>query len=469
MRALTGRRGAATLVAVLAVLGLVAGACGGGRSDSADDTTSSSASTGDSASTDGAMFGDLPSPCGPGTPSGAPDKGVTAEAINIAYGDDAGFQATPGRGHEATDAVNAMIAWCNEQGGINGRTLVGNYYDAKITEVNNVMTEACAKDFALVGQAWALIAGAETIRQECGLPTVPAITTGADIVNAPLMATPIPQPVDYNNVAGWAQIAEKFPEEVKKTGIMQPNFPAVIDYTQRFKGSVNTVGWEFLDCTQTYPIGGVADYRPYLQAIKDCGATAVFTTDVGTNFSNMLDAAEQIDFHPIWTNSTTAYEQQFANWNVNGNGDDLYLGNLIVPLDYTPEGSANALYVDLVTKSGGDLSFSGQQATSAFLLWATAADACGNELTRACLMDQLHGIHSWTAGGLQSAQDPGANIPGHCALVMKLTGTSYVQWAPAEEGQFACDEKWLVKVDPPIDSAAALNLVDRIATNHTGG
>ena len=235
MRALTGRRGAATLVAALAVLGLVAGACGGGRSDSADDTTSSSASTGDSASTDGAMFGDLASPCGPGTPSGAPDKGVTAEAINIGYGDDAGYQATPGRGHEATDAVKAMIAWCNEQGGINGRTLVGNYYDAKITEVNNVMTEACAKDFVLVGQAWALIAGAETIRQECGLPTVPAITTGADVVNAPLMATPIPQPVDYNNVAGWAQIAEKFPEEVKKTAIMQPNFPAVIDYTQRFE------------------------------------------------------------------------------------------------------------------------------------------------------------------------------------------------------------------------------------------
>ena len=156
----------------------------------------------------------------------------------------------------------------------------------------------------------------------------------------------------------------------------------------------------------------MADYRPYLQAIKDCGATAVFTTDVGTNFSNMLDAAEQIDFHPIWTNTTTAYEQQFANWNVNGNGDNLYVGNMMVPLDYTPEGSANAAYVDLVTKAGGDLSYSGQQATSAFLLWATAAAACGNELTRACLMDQLHGIHSWTGGGLQHPPGPGRQHPG---------------------------------------------------------
>ena len=95
MRALTGRRHATALVAALAVLGLVAGACGGGRSDSGDGTTSSSASSGGTATTDAVTFGDLASPCGPGTPSGAPDKGVTAEAINIGYGDDAGFQATP--------------------------------------------------------------------------------------------------------------------------------------------------------------------------------------------------------------------------------------------------------------------------------------------------------------------------------------------------------------------------------------
>jgi hypothetical protein len=372
----TGRRRAIACVGMLAVAGMVAGACGGGgRNDDAADEGGGSDTTVEAASGDVVQFGDLESPCGPGEPSGAPDQGVTAETITIGYGDDAGYQASPGRGHEATDAVNAMIAWCNEQGGINGRTLVGNYYDAKITEINNVIIEACATDFAIVGQAWALIAGAETARQECGIPTVPAITTGADVVNAPLMATPIPQPVDYNNVAGWAQIAEGFPEEVKKTAIMQPNFPAVIDFTQRFVGSVDTVGWDFLDCTQVYPIGGVADYRPYLQAIKDCGATAVFTTDVGTNFSNMLDAANQIDFHPLFTNTTVAYEQQFADWNVNGNGDDLYVGNAMVPLDYTPEGSANAAYVDLVTESGGDLSYTGQQAASAFLLWATAASA----------------------------------------------------------------------------------------------
>ena len=53
-----------------------------------------------------------------------------------------------------------MIDWCNEQGGINGREIVGNYYDATITEVNNAMTQACGEVFMLVGEAWALDVGA---------------------------------------------------------------------------------------------------------------------------------------------------------------------------------------------------------------------------------------------------------------------------------------------------------------------
>ena len=42
-------------------------------------------------------------------------------------------------------AMKAMIDWCNQQGGVNGRTIVGKYYDAKITETANVMAEACTQ------------------------------------------------------------------------------------------------------------------------------------------------------------------------------------------------------------------------------------------------------------------------------------------------------------------------------------
>jgi ABC-type branched-subunit amino acid transport system substrate-binding protein len=272
------------------------------------------------------------------------------------------------------------------------------------------------------------------------------------------------------NVEGAAAIAEAFPDAVKKVGVMEPNFPATIDYTQRAKGSYTSVGWEFLDCTQSYAISGVTDFRPYLQKLKDCGAEVVLTTDTGNNLQNALDAAEQLDFHPIWMATSAVYTAAFSAWNVNGNADNVYIPNVFVPVEDTRPGTANAAYVDIVTAHGGDVSYTGQQAASAFLLWATAAKACGNDLTRACVMQQLKGVHEWTAGGLSSVQDPGGNLPGECGMVIKVEGTAFVQWQPDAVGEFTCDPSYLVEVDPPTDTAATLQLDgDRIAhKNETG-
>src|SRR5687767_6366221 len=117
------------LLVVLAVL-LLAAACGSDRDDepSADD-----GSTDSTTSSAAASFGDLDSPCGEGEGGDASDVGVTADAIAIGYGDDAGYAAAPGINKEMGEAMEAIIDWCNEQGGINGRTIEGTYYDAAIT------------------------------------------------------------------------------------------------------------------------------------------------------------------------------------------------------------------------------------------------------------------------------------------------------------------------------------------------
>ncbi len=452
-------------LAMFVALTFAAAACGSGRSSAGTEGTGSSTTT--SNPSESIRFGDLESPCGPGDASGATDQGVDASSITIGYGDDAGYTANPGIGKEASDAVTAMLTWCNDQGGINGRQIEGNYYDAKITEVNNAMTEACGQVFMLVGQWWALAGAAEQTRLDCGLPTVPASLAGSDQANAPLLIAPIAQPIDYFNVAGPAQIAEAFPNEVKKTGLMESNFPSVIDYVQRFTGSVDQVGWGFLDCTIQYPITGVTDFKPYLQRLKDCGAETVLTLDNSGSFMNMLDAANQIDFHPLWVNVASVYSQDFARSNVSGNADNVYFAYDLVPLDFTPAGSANARYVELVTAENGKLGYGGQTAASAFLLWATAVKACGNDVSRTCVMSQLGTVHDWTAGGLSAPQDPGGNMPGQCQQVMKVEGTSFVQWDPGTPGEFACDPSYVVKIDPLPDAAAGMELdQDRVAHNY---
>ena len=76
-----------------------------------------------------------------------------------------------------------MIEWCNDQGGINGRTVEGNYYDAKITRSTNVMTEACTQVFMLVGEGWALDGGAEADPRELRAPGRARLRRERDVAN----------------------------------------------------------------------------------------------------------------------------------------------------------------------------------------------------------------------------------------------------------------------------------------------
>jgi len=460
------------LAPVLAIA-LAAGACGSGRSSSSSDDGSGSGSGGGTATTEVSSdsFGTLASPCGPGEGDNtATDQGVTADSIAIGYGDDAGYQGSPGLNHQISDAVKAMIDWCNDQGGINGRKVVGHYYDAKITETANVVAEACQQDFMLVGSGWALATSGETARLGCGLPAVPALVGGSELGMAPLMVTPVPTVIDFHVTQVAAAMAEGFPEAVKKAAVMYPPLPAAMETVEKVEVTFPKEGWNFLDCEQQYGLNGEADWKPFAQKLKDCGAELVFFSGGNPNFQNVLDAAAQLDYHPIWLVESNFYDQAFADWNSNGNADNVYLRFAFVPFGQAEPGSATQQYLDLLDEHGGDTSMLGAQAVSAFLLWATAAKECGADLTRGCVMDELKAITSWDAGGLHAEMNPGGNLPGPCGLVLKMEGTEFIQWNPATKNEFVCDPKYLVEVDPPVSAAEQLNLgPDRITTKNGTG
>ncbi len=168
------------------------------------------------------MFGTLASPCGPGSAKGATDQGVTDTSIRIGYGDDRGFTGSPGLDQEMGDAVTAMIKWCNSQGGINGRKIVGDDYDAAITQVTTVMQEACKTDFMLVGEGFALDEAAEGTRLGCNLAAVPGFTVGPDVANAPEMYQAVPNPVDYLPASPFFQAAKLFPPRSRPTTSCTP-------------------------------------------------------------------------------------------------------------------------------------------------------------------------------------------------------------------------------------------------------
>jgi ABC-type branched-subunit amino acid transport system substrate-binding protein len=463
-------------LAAIAAVAMLAVACGGGSR--ASDPTGSGTGSGSNttvSSQSSTSFGDLASPCGPAdskgaASTGAAQQGVTDTGITIGYGDDAGYQGQPGLNHEMSDAVKAMITWCNDQGGINGRTITGNYYDAKILDVNTAMQEACSQVFMLVGQGWALDGSSEQTRLNCRLPMVPGYTGSSAAAMAPLMVQPVPNPIDEITIQQAYALKDAFPDKVTQAAAVYPGqLPASVESVGKVKATYPQAGWTFLDCDQTYQLAGEADWKPFAQRLKDCGAEAVAFSGGEGNFENLLDASAQVGFEPIWFTEANFYTQTFALWNGSGNADQVYVKDIYVPLFDAPADSATAQYIKIVEGDGGDISQLGTQATSAFLLWATAAKECGADLTRDCVMQKLHAVTEWTGGGLHAPTNPGQNQVSECGNVLKMDGTTWTHWSP-EGDMFACDPTYRAKVDPPLASTAQLQLdANRVARQYGSG
>ena len=203
-------------VVVLAAVMLVAAACSSSRGGSSATTAATGGGSTAAPSAATTKFGTLDSPCGKGNAKGATEQGVTDTAIHIGYGDDRGFSASPGLDQEMGDAMKAMIKWCNDQGGILGRQIQGDFYDAAITQVNTVMQQACKTDFMLVGEGWALDDVAEQTRVGCNLAAVPGFAVGPNFANGPMAYQPVPNPDDYMPASIYYEAAQLFPQDIAK-------------------------------------------------------------------------------------------------------------------------------------------------------------------------------------------------------------------------------------------------------------
>lgn len=471
-RRASGRRAA---TACLLSLGLLAAACGGdhGSSDAAPTTTAGGGTTTAPEAAKGDTFGDLASPCGKGDAKGATANGVSDESITIGYGDDAGYAAAPGLNKELSDAIEPMIEWCNEQGGINGREIKGNYYDAKATAVGEAVAQACSdKVFMLVGEGWVLDSAQEKPRIACKLPAVPAYSVATAFAHGPGMVQPLPNPGDEVPLSAAYQLAAEFPEAVKKAAFIYADFSATREPRDKYAAAFPQAGWKFADCDQVYNIAGESDWKPFASNLKDCGVdVVVWVGSPNPNFQNLLAAAKQVDFQPTaWLGDANHYDASFAKWNAENGGvaDDVYVRIAATPFERADSVPAVKRYLDLVNDSGGTTALLGVQATSAFLLWATGVQACGSDLTAACVFAEIAKQKEWTGGGLHAATDPASNSAANCGILVKLDGGDFDQIAPKADSKdvFDCQDEYLAK-DITTSSVTEAKLdADRVATEY---
>lgn len=169
---------------------------------------------------------------------------------------------------------------------------------------------------------------------------------------------------------------------------------------------------------------------------------------------------------PIFFGEATWYGATVSDWNKDtGLLDNLNAGMTFQMLENADKVPAVKKYVDLVSEQGGKTALLGMQAASSFLLWAAAADECGSDLTRQCMVNELSNIHEWDGGGLHAVTDPGKNMPATCGLMTSLKGSSYAQAFPSTAGEFKCDPKYLVATDKSTWGGTELG-ADRVSTKY---
>ncbi|MEU8343983.1 ABC-type branched-chain amino acid transport system, substrate-binding protein [Actinomadura meyerae] len=454
------------LAAGALAVALVTASCSSERSGT--DGVSGGDSGGGATAAASKTFGTLASPCGPGDAKGKTDQGVTDDAITIGFGDDRGFASAPGLSKEMGDAVSAMIEWCNQQGGINGRKIKGNQYDAAYAQSAKVMQESCKQDFMLVGQGFAMDEAAEQYRVACKLPTVAGYTVGPNAAMGPMKYEAVPYPVDMMNIGGLRLAEKLFPDFKDKTDLLLSTSPAVSTGTSKIAGAMKEIGIKPLECGVRLNDKGESSYMPFAEKIKKCGAGYLWSSDSPDpgQFS-LLESIERAGAKPKYVFEATWYSTMVSKWNTSGAGDNLHVGMIFQPFENAEKVPAVKQYMDIVNAKQGKVALLGMQATSAFLLWAQSAQKCGSDLTRQCVINELAKVHEWTGGGLHAPTDPGNNKPASCSLMVKLNKTKYEQVYPKNVGEFECGPELVVKTDPKA-SGVTLN-DDRISTKFLTG
>lgn len=455
------------MAVLMTTLALVTAACGSERSsDEAVDTPDTTAAPTDDSTTDDGPgpgdFGTLTDVCGPNegggaVPEGDPSEtqGVTADSIELGTVADPGFSGRQGLNQEIFDAATAFVEWCNEAGGINGKTLSVNLHDAAITNYQPVVEEACQTDFALVGAGavqdnlWPDVGAACGLIDIAGFSVTPekSGTSSSDPIERRSVQA-IPNPADLVAVGALRLVADEFPDAGDRTGYVYSDFGTLVVTYERYRAAYEQAGNTTVE-TQTYSIGGEANWQPFAIALRDADVQFMTFVGEGENLAKLQRAMKEIDYAPTVTlQETNFYDAEY----VAAAGDaaeGTFIRTAITPFEEAEAGSAMQQYLDNVEATSGKVAILGAQSTSAWLLFAQAAKECdlADDLTRTCVLETAAAVSDWDGGGLHAPTNPADNLASDCVAVLRVEDGEFVRYAP--DSGFRCEPDDVLTIEVP--------------------
>ena len=455
------------LVACLAFVAVVASGCGSKHGsdnaavDTGDDTTTTAPAAGGAT-----KFGTLESPCGE-APDGktvtikAEDAGRGTDKFYLGVGNDRTSEAQPGLNKELWDASSAFAKWCNDQGGIAGIPVEPVDIDAQLIKVEAAMTTACSDTFALVGGG--LVLDNQVFSKKdasdfhrCKLIAVPGFAVSTEFAEANGVVQPIPNPSYRKSAVFLHDVAELYPDEVKKSvAVYGEGVPSIAVNRDQIKETAKAAVPEikFLDDISYKLLG--QDFSIIAQKVIDSGATAMTFVGEPVNYAALLSELRSKGWDgPSFTDINQYDQKLFLK------GDDVGDGVLIRSALHMYEEDSDFPVVkqlrDIITEDGPadpTIAALSMQSFSANLLFAQSVKDCveggSGEVSRECVIKAAKQIDTWDAGGLHAAGSPADNEPPSCSMIITAKDGAFERRFPkdtSDDDGFHCDESLTVDI-----------------------
>ena len=432
------------LISVVALTALVVVACGRSNGSSATKPDTSSTSSGSGKST---SFGSLKNVCQTGKPSGSPTTGVSPTEIHVATFSDVGFVGRPGLNQEFFDTADTFAAWCNDRGGINGRKIVVDKRDSALVNTKARMSEACASDFVMVGGGSTFDQDGVVTRLQCLLPDFSGFVVSPQARGADLVVQPLPNSLKTLQILALNYLGAQYPAATKNIGVLTGDISTTKIVADQNAEAAKSLGWTIV-YNDAYPAAGLTDWTPYAQKLKSQNVKGLIWVGEPEGLSGLLRSLADIGYTLDFVRAdANHYDKKLIDLAAEALAKNkLYVQSAFLPFEKADASNATGQYLQAFkdyNPTGKNRTYLGLQAWSAWLLFATSARSCGNDLTRTCVYNAGKKITAWTGGGLHATTTPSTGASTPCGLILQATPKGFVI-APglkATEGPYSCSPK----------------------------
>ncbi len=462
------------LLAALAVVASACGASGDTKAGEENESGGSSTTAASGATQTSATWGSLASPCGSGefkVKEGEGGKGTDKLYIGVA--NDRGSSIRPGLNKELWDASVAFADWCNDQGGVGGLKIEPVDLDGQLFQVEAAMSTACNSVFAMVGGAFTQdnleFSGKDgSDFHKCKLIDVPAFTVSVQKGLSNGQVQPLPNPPNKKSEQWIMDFKKKYPQESKKNVVVYGDLPSLGVIKKQYDAAVQAVGGIEQLPAISYPAAGMTDWTPLAQKVIDSGATSLYWIGEPASASNLFNKLREQGWKGVILNETNIYDQQLFSAGEAG-AEGALIRMAFPPLEEASKWPAIKQYQDNLKKyvPDGKEAALGLQSTSAWLLFATAVDACGkkngNVIDRTCVLQQAAAQKDWTAGGMHVPTQPGHTEPPECGMLITVKNGKFVRFYPQiggtddDQAGFHCPKDSIATVTEDLGAKGAVD------------